>query len=67
MSEFLLKVPRTKKGKALLDFLREIDFISIEEFDRFSVMKDELAQSLSDLKKGKARSWYGKKIKFKNA
>lgn len=67
MSEFLLKVPRTKKGKALVDFLREIDFITISEIDRLSLMKDEIAQSLDDLKKGRTRRWNGKKIKLKNA
>ena len=67
MTEFLIKVPENKKGKALLDFLKQVDFIQVDETSELALFEKGMLQSLSDLKFGKTTSWNNKKIRLKNA
>ena len=67
MSEYLLTVPENKKGKALLNFLKQIEFVQVDKFNRITVFEEEIKQSFADLNAGKVSSWKGKKVSLKNA
>ncbi len=67
MTEFILKIPSNKKGKTLIEFLKQIDYIKIDEASAASVFQMGIKQSLADLKAGKTSSWKNKTIGLKNA
>lgn len=67
MTEFIIKVPENKKGKALLDFLKQIDFIQIDEATQLYFHQKGIQQSLSDLKQGRTSSWKNKTLRLKHA
>lgn len=67
MSEYILTVPENKKGKALVEFLKQIEFVQVDKFKRIATMEQELKQSFADLKAGRVSSWKGKKLRLKNA
>ena len=67
MSEYILQVPGNKQGKALLNFLKQIEFVHIDKFSRLNIMEDEIKVSMNDLKAGRVSSWKGKKVSLKNA
>ncbi len=66
MTEFILKIPSTKKGKTLIEFLRQIDYIKMDEASAASVFQMGLKQSFADLKAGKTTKWKNKTIRLKN-
>jgi hypothetical protein len=67
MNEYLLQIPRNKRGKILVEFLRQIDYINIKEATPESIFKLGIEQSILDLKSGKTTSWKNKTIRLKNA
>jgi hypothetical protein len=67
MTEFIIKVPENKKGKVLLDFLRQIDFIEIDEATELFRFEKGISHSFADLKQGKTISWKNKSIRLKHA
>jgi hypothetical protein len=66
MTQFILKIPENKKGKSLIDFLRQIDFIEIDEANVLVLFQKGISQSFSDLKQGKTKAWKHKTIRLKN-
>ena len=67
MTEFLIKVPENKKGRTLIDFLKQIDFIEVDEANIFSLFQKGVSTSFSDLKQGKTKPWKNKTIRLRNA
>lgn len=66
MTEFILKIPSNKKGKSLIDFLKQIDFIEIDDANVFSLFRKGISASFSDLKQGNVKPWKNKTIRLKN-
>ena len=65
MLQLVLKITDEIKGKFLIDFLQQLDFVEISETRKAkqkSLFEKEIAQSVSDLKNGKVTSWKGKQI-----
>ncbi len=67
MTEFIIRVPENNKGEVLINFLRQIDFVEIDEATESFLFEKGLRQSFSDLREGKTSSWKNKKVRLKHA
>ena len=70
MQQILINIKNKSKAKKLIDFLKQLDFLDIEEIsieEKISIIKNDIIKSVSDLKQGKVSSWKNKKISLKNA
>ena len=68
MKQVLLSMSDNKKAQTLLAFLKQVDFVQVKETDKYLEMakiEAEIAESLSDLKKGNIIPWKGKKVTLK--
>ncbi len=68
--QIVINIKNESKAKSLIDFLRQLDFIEIEEINKrkkISKFQHEILESIADIGKGKVSSWNNKKITLKHA
>lgn len=69
MQQIVISIKNESKAKKFIDFLKQIDFLDIEEVSvekKISNIKNDIVKSVSDLKNGKVSSWKNKKICLKD-
>ena len=68
--QVVINIKNESKAKSLIEFLRQLDFIEIEEITKrkkISKFQHEVLESIADISKGKVSSWNDKKITLKHA
>lgn len=70
MQQLVINITNESKAKFLINFLKQLDFVEIEEISKqrkVMKMQKEILESMADLKSGKVSSWNNKKVTLRNA
>ena len=70
MQQLIINITNESKGKSLINFLKQLDFVKIEKVSKEKQLlefESEINKSISDLKEQKVSSWKNKKLTLKNA
>ena len=70
MQQLIINITNDSKAKSFINFLKQLDFISIEEVNVEKKLDDfqyDITESLNDLKDHKVSTWKSKKVTIKNA
>lgn len=70
MQQLIINITNESKARSLINFLKQLDFIKIEEVKIEKQVLDfqsEISKSFKDLKEHKVSTWKNKKITLKNA
>ncbi len=69
MQQLIINIINESKAQSLINFLKQLDFISIEKVNtekQILEFQNEISESLKDLKEHKVTSWK-KKLTIKHA
>ncbi len=70
MQQLIINITNESKGRSLINFLKQLDFVKIEKVSKEKQLlefESEINESISDLKEEKVSSWKNKKLTLKNA
>ncbi len=70
MQQIIINIKDENKAKYFIDFLKQIDFISIEKNEneiKLKEISEEIIESVNNVKNNKVKSWKNKKIVLKDA
>ena len=68
MKQIVLNLQNDRKADALIAFLKQMDFVKLQQIDKYEEMANieaDVAKSLSDLKNGNVSAWKNKKVTLK--
>lgn len=68
MKQVVLNLHNDRKADALIAFLKQMDFVKLQQIDKYEEMANieaDIAKSLNDLKNGNVSAWKNKKVTLK--